>query len=76
MIGRSISTIAFDTDLVIKNIHNHSTLYIYMIREMEHSFFTETILDCSMSKILNSILYIIVRHMQMLEIYQQTYNKI
>jgi hypothetical protein len=28
MIGRSISTIAFDMDLVIKNIHSHSTLYI------------------------------------------------
>ena len=28
MIGRSISTIAFDMDLVINNIHNHSTLYI------------------------------------------------
>jgi len=28
MIGPTISTIAFDTDLVIKNIHNHSTLYI------------------------------------------------
>jgi len=28
MIGQSISTIAFDTDLIIKNIWNHSTLYI------------------------------------------------
>jgi len=28
MIGRSISTIAYDKDLVIKNIHSHSTLYI------------------------------------------------
>jgi len=28
MIGRSISTIAFDMELVIKNIHNHFTLYI------------------------------------------------
>jgi len=28
MIGQSISTIAYDTDLVIKNIHSHSTLYI------------------------------------------------
>ena len=46
-----------------------------MIREMEYIFFTETILDCSASKILNSILYIIVRHMKMLEIYRQTYNK-
>jgi len=28
MIGQSISTIAYDTDLVIKNTHSHSTLYI------------------------------------------------
>ena len=28
MIGRSISTVAFDTELIIKNIHTHSTLHI------------------------------------------------
>jgi len=28
MIGQSISKIAFDMELVIKNIHNHSTLDI------------------------------------------------
>jgi len=38
MIGRTISTVAFDADLVTKNIHNHFTCILYMIREMEHSF--------------------------------------
>jgi len=28
MIGRSISTVAFDTDLIIRLIHCQSTLYI------------------------------------------------
>jgi len=39
-ISPSISTIAFDTDLVIKkNIQSFYIVYVlYMIREMEHSF--------------------------------------
>jgi len=66
MIGRSISITvflisitAFDTDLVIKIYTSFYIVYTELL--------TETILHCSVSKILDSIIYIIVRYMQMLE---------
>jgi len=53
MIGQSISTIAFDMDLIIK-IHTIILCCIsYMIREWNIASYGE-LLDCSASKILNN----------------------
>jgi len=64
MIGQSISTVAFDTDLVIKIYTIILYCILYTIREWNIASYGDN--SWLHQKYWNSIIYIIERHMQML----------